>query len=79
MAQAWQLAQINVGRRFGLSGDPRAQGFYGALDHVDALADAAPGFVWRLQAFTFKARFGPPDQPGAPIEMQPDPWCAGRA
>lgn len=81
MAQAWQLAQINVGRRFGLPGDPRVQGFYGALDHVNALADAAPGFVWRLQDETGNATaFQPsPAQPGAPIDMQPDPWCAGRA
>jgi hypothetical protein len=31
------------------------------------------------QAFTFKARFPAPDQTGAPIDMQPDPWCFGRA
>ena len=31
------------------------------------------------QAFTFKARFPQPDQAGPPLDMQPDPWCMGRA
>lgn len=31
------------------------------------------------QAFTFKARFGPPGQAQLPIDMQPDPWCVDRA
>jgi Domain of unknown function (DUF3291) len=32
------------------------------------------------QAFTFKARFPAPDQMlHSPIDMQPDPWCIGRA
>ena len=149
-------------------GDPRTAAFFSALEEINALADAAPGFVWRLQdesgnatgirttsdplfavnmsvwadadalfsfvyrsahtnvmarrreffekfagiyqalwwvpadhrptvdeglsrlwrlehygptpdAFTFKARFPPPDHPGAPVDMQPDPWCVGRA
>ncbi len=45
----WQLAQINVGHMFGQSGDAVVQGFYDELDRINALADAAPGFVWRLQ------------------------------
>ncbi len=31
------------------------------------------------QAFTFKARFPAPGRGGAPFDMQPDPWCIGRA
>ena len=31
------------------------------------------------QAFTFKARFAAPDQPGPTIDHQPDPWCMGNA
>ena len=31
------------------------------------------------QAFTFKARFPRPDQTHPPVDMQPDPWCVGRA
>jgi hypothetical protein len=48
MSDAWHLAQINVGRMFGVKGDPAVQGFYDALDEVNALADASPGFVWRF-------------------------------
>ena len=164
----WHLAQINVGRLVAPNGDPAVQPFFDALDRVNALADASPGFIWRLQdeggnaaniqvtadplfivnmsvwgdadalfdfvyrsahtpemarrreyfgrfdgayqalwwipagtvpsisdglarlwqldrfgpslhAFTFKARFPAPDQIGHPIDMQPDPWCMGRA
>ena len=45
----WHLAQINIGRMVAPKGDPRVQPFYDALDRINALADAAPGFVWRLQ------------------------------
>ena len=48
MSDAWHLAQINIGRMLGPRGDPVVQGFYDALDEVNALADASPGFVWRL-------------------------------
>jgi hypothetical protein len=44
----WQLAQINVGRMIAPQGDPAVQPFFDALDEVNALADASPGFVWRL-------------------------------
>lgn len=165
---AWHLAQLNAGRLVAPQGDPRTADFFAALDRINALADASPGFVWRLQdesgnatgirttpdplfavnmsvwenadalftfvyrsahtpvmarrreffqpfeglyqvlwwipaghrptideglarlwrlehygptceAFSFKARFPAPDQPGTPIDMRPDPWCAGRA
>ncbi len=164
----WQLAQVNVGQMRGQRGDPQVTGFYAELDVINALADTAPGFVWRLQgdgndatdlrptpdplflinmsvwadaealfdfvyrtthtsvmsrrkawferlesayqalwwvpaghrptidealaklwlldrfgptphAFTFKARFPAPGEAGAPVDMQPDPWCMGRA
>jgi len=42
--------------------------------------------LWRLDrygpspwSFTFKTRFPSPDELGAPVDMQPDPWCVGRA
>jgi hypothetical protein len=165
----WQLAQINVGRLVAPAEDPQVADFMNALAHVNALAEAAPGFVWRLKdeegagatafrpapdpqfivnmsvwtdaealfqfvyrsahtpfmarrrawfdrfegayqalwwieagtlptiddglarlwrldrygpspwAFTFKARFPAPDQPGPAIDMRPDPWCIGHA
>ena len=165
---AFHLAQVNVGRMTGQHGEPQVAGFYAELDRINALADAAPGFVWRLigdgndatdlrpspdplflinlstwadaaslfdfvyrtahagvmarrrewfdrfdgayhalwwvpaghiptvdealaklwlldrygpspQAFTFKARFPAPGLGGAPVDMEPDPWCVGRA
>jgi Domain of unknown function (DUF3291) len=43
------IAQVNVARALGpLDSTPMA-GFMAALAPVNALADAAPGFVWRLQ------------------------------
>lgn len=49
MTTAWHLAQMNVGTaRYPLD-DPRIRGFVDRLDAINALADAAPGFVWRLQ------------------------------
>jgi hypothetical protein len=44
------LAQINIGRLIAPIDDPRMAGFVSQLDPVNALADAAPGFVWRLQS-----------------------------
>jgi Domain of unknown function (DUF3291) len=43
------LAQINIGRLIAPVDDPRIAGFVSQLDPVNAIADAAPGFVWRLQ------------------------------
>lgn len=45
----WQLAQINVGRLVAPEGDPRVQPFFDALGRINAAADVARGFVWRLQ------------------------------
>ena len=169
MSGDWQLAQINVGRLVAPAEDPAVADFINALAHVNGLAEASPGFVWRLkddvgagatdirpapdqqfivnmsvwtdadslfqfvyrsahtpfmarrrewfdrfegayqalwwikaghrptieeglsrlwmldrygpcpQAFTFKAHFPAPDTAGLPVDMQPDPWCVGRA
>jgi hypothetical protein len=43
------LAQVNIGRLRAPVDSPQLAGFMAALDPVNALADAAPGFVWRLQ------------------------------
>lgn len=45
----WHLAQINVGRLVAPHDDSRVTGFFAALDRINALADACPSFVWRLQ------------------------------
>ena len=46
---AWNVAQMNVGRMVDESGSPALAAFMARLDEINALADTAPGFVWRLQ------------------------------
>jgi Domain of unknown function (DUF3291) len=43
------LAQINVARMLYPLDHPGMAGFVAQLDRINALADRAPGFVWRLQ------------------------------
>jgi hypothetical protein len=43
------LAQVNIGRLRAPLDSAQLAGFVAALDPVNAAADAAPGFVWRLQ------------------------------
>ena len=45
----YQLAQVNIGRLVAPVEDPLLAEFMAALDPVNAAADSAPGFVWRLQ------------------------------
>jgi hypothetical protein len=45
----YQLAQVNIGRILAPLDSPVMDGFVSQLDAINALADAAPGFVWRLQ------------------------------
>lgn len=46
---SYVLAQVNVGRLRAPLESPALADFVAALDPVNAAADAAPGFVWRLQ------------------------------
>ncbi|MGO8958203.1 MAG: DUF3291 domain-containing protein [Streptosporangiaceae bacterium] len=43
------LAQVNIARLRAPLDSPALADFVAALDPVNAAADAAPGFVWRLQ------------------------------
>jgi hypothetical protein len=43
------IAQFNIARLQADRDDPAVAGFFAALDRINAVADAAPGFVWRLQ------------------------------
>lgn len=43
------LVQVNIGRLRAPLDSPRSAGFVEALEPINALADGAPGFVWRLQ------------------------------
>ncbi len=45
----WHLAQVNVGRVRAPVDSPQLSGFMAQLEPINALADASPGFLWRLQ------------------------------
>lgn len=65
---AHHLAQLNVARALAPLDSEPLRSFMDAIDGVNALADAAPGFVWRLE--------GEDDEhPGATgIQAYEDPW-----
>ena len=58
------VAQVNIGTMVAATDDPRVAEFMDALEHVNAIADAAPGFVWRLQTDSGNA---------TEIQIFPDP------
>ncbi|MDP9117649.1 MAG: DUF3291 domain-containing protein [Actinomycetota bacterium] len=64
----FQLAQVNIGRLVAPLDAPELAAFVEALDPINALADQAPGFVWRLQT----------DQ-GNATAVQAFEWDAGRS
>ena len=45
---SWHIAQINVAIFRVPREDPVNADFEAALDEVNALADVAPGFIWRM-------------------------------
>ncbi|SRR5258706_6937734 len=49
MSGSFHLAQINVGKILGPIDSAVMAGFVALLPEVNALAEASPGFVWRLQ------------------------------
>jgi len=48
LAMAWELAQVNYARLRAPLDDPALAFFVANLEPVNAAADAAPGFRWRL-------------------------------
>lgn len=46
---AYELAQLNIGVIKGPMDSPLMADFAGNLDRINAVAEASPGFVWRLQ------------------------------
>ena len=48
-APAAHVAQINIGTMVAPTDDPAVAEFMDNLDRINAMADDAPGFVWRLQ------------------------------
>ncbi|MET7713147.1 DUF3291 domain-containing protein [Streptomyces sp. NPDC005407] len=55
MTMTYELAQVNIARlKFPLD-SPELKDFVNGLDPVNAVADAADGFIWRLQSETGNA------------------------
>src|SRR5436309_16027234 len=46
----YHLAQVNIGRLIAPLDDPKIAEFVAQLEPINALADHARGFVWRLQS-----------------------------
>lgn len=46
----YHLAQVNFARLIAPHDDPRLKDFMAQLDPINALAEGAPGFVWRLKS-----------------------------
>jgi hypothetical protein len=46
----FHLAQINIARLIAPLDDPRIADFLAQLEPINALAESAPGFVWRLKS-----------------------------
>ena len=44
-----QLAELNIARAAAPMDDPVMADFVANLDRINAIGDASPGFVWRLQ------------------------------
>jgi Domain of unknown function (DUF3291) len=53
-----ELAQVNIARLAAPIDSPRLTQFVDALDHVNALAEASAGFLWRLKSDTDSADVG---------------------
>lgn len=45
----WQIVQLNIAQMLAPADSPQLAEFFANLDRINALADKAPGFVWRLQ------------------------------
>src|ERR671934_2319392 len=66
MVAAFHLAVFNIGRTVAPLDDAQLKDFMDGLDHINALGEATPGFVWRYTAegtnnATAARPFGDPD------------------
>ena len=51
----WRVAQVNVAKLIAPLDHPRIDDFRLALDHINQLGEAQPGFVWRAKGSGFDA------------------------
>ncbi len=74
---AHELAQMNVARLRAPLDSPQLADFVGALDRINAVADRADGFVWRLQDDSGNATALHPM--GEDIIVNMSVWCDPKA
>jgi hypothetical protein len=70
----FQLAEINIGRLRAPVEDPAIADFVANLDRINALADGAPGFVWRLTGEGNNATDIRPDADDALMAVNMSVW-----
>ena len=70
----WHLAQVTIGRLRAPVDDPLIADFVAGLDRINALADAMPGFVWRLQTEDGNATAIRPDAGDALLAINMSVW-----
>ena len=73
------LAQVNIGRFLAPPDDPLIADFMAGLDPINAVADAAPGFVWRLQTEDGNATSIRPDADDALLAVNMSVWTSVEA
>jgi hypothetical protein len=70
MTRAFELAQVNFGRLLAPLDSPMVRDFVDNLDRINAVADASPGFIWRLMGEGGDATdLSPPDDPLLIVNM----------
>lgn len=72
----WHLAQVNIGRFLASPDDPLIADFMAGLDQINAIADADPGFVWRLQTEDGNATSIRPDVDDALMAINMSVWTS---
>lgn len=75
----WHLAQVNIGCFLTPPDDPLLADFMAGLDRINALADGAPGFVWRLQDDDGNATSIRPDADDALLAINMSVWTSVEA
>jgi heme-degrading monooxygenase HmoA len=70
----WHLAQVNIGRLRAPVDHPMIAEFVAGLDRINALADRATGFVWRLQTEDGNATAIRPDAQDALLAINMSVW-----
>ena len=72
----WRIAQVNVAKLIAPLDDPRIDDFRNALERINRLAEAQPGFIWRAKGSASSGRTSIALLSSAPVSRQTKPACA---